>query len=120
MKRINFVLIIIAALTSALFDNVYAQREGEPCRPEGTTRGCNAQGKPGQQFCDGGTWTVCKANPPKPPPPVTGTATPKYYILTVVYAPPGTNGGSSSSSVSYGSGSSVGSTVSSTDSFTQG
>jgi hypothetical protein len=50
---------------------------------------------------------------------VTGTVTPKYYVLTVVYAPPGTNGGKSTSSVTYGSGSTEGSTVSSSDGFKQ-
>jgi hypothetical protein len=40
--------------------------------------------------------------------------------LTVVYAPPGTNGGRSSSSVNYGNTSTIGSTVSATDSFKQG
>jgi hypothetical protein len=51
---------------------------------------------------------------------VSGLVTPKYYVLTVVYAPPGTNGGHSTSSVSYGSGSTTGTTVSSSDSFKQG
>ena len=121
MKRISFVLILVAVMTSATLIDVQAQgKTFEPCRPEGAVRGCNAQGKPGHQTCDGGTWTVCRPSPPPPPKPVTGTATPKYYILTVVYAPPGTNGGSSSSSVSYGSESAAGSTVSSSDSFKQG
>jgi hypothetical protein len=121
MKRLSSILIIIvAALTSALFDNAYGQRT-EPCRPQGATRGCNANGRPGQQTCDGGVWTVCVANSnhPPPPPPVTGTLKPKFYVLTVVYAPPGTNGGNSASSVAYGDGSTAGSTVSSSDSFKQ-
>src|SRR5437016_5745561 len=90
---------------------------GGPCRPQGATRGCSAKGKPGQQVCDGGVWTVCVANPPAPPKPVTGNVTLKYYVLAVVYAPPGTNGGKSSSSVTYGSSSTLGSTVSSSDAF---
>ena len=96
-------------------------RTFEPCKPEGAKRGCNANGRPGHQTCDGGTWTVCVPNPtqPPPPPPVTGTLNPKFYVLTVIYAPPGTNGGNSASSVSYAEGSTAGSTVSSSDSFKQ-
>jgi hypothetical protein len=94
-------------------------RTFEPCKPEGSKRGCNAQGRPGQQTCDGGTWTLCVPSPPPPPPAVTGTLHPKFYVLTVVYAPPGTNGGNSASSVSYAEGSTAGSTVSVSDSFKQ-
>ncbi len=49
-----------------------------------------------------------------------GTVRPTYQILTLIYAPPGTNGGKSSSSVSYSSGSSMGSTVSTSNSFQDG
>lgn len=44
---------------------------------------------------------------------------PKYKILTVVYALPGTTGGFSESSVSYGSGSTFGTTASSSHGFKQ-
>lgn len=46
-----------------------------------------------------------------------GTATANYEILTVIYAPPGTNGGRATSSVSYGSGVTVGTTTSASNSF---
>ena len=97
-------LICAGLLVSDLRGQAYAQSHGgpEPCRPLGAKRGCSAQGKPGQQTCDGGVWSVCVPNPAGPPPPVVGTVIPKYYILTVVYAPPGTNGGRSSSSVMSG------------------
>jgi hypothetical protein len=48
---------------------------------------------------------------------ITGTVVPKYLVLTVIYAPPGTNGGHSTSSVSYGAGSSTGTTTSSSQTF---
>src|ERR1017187_5398539 len=46
-----------------------------------------------------------------------GAATAKYAILTVIYAPPGTNGGHATSSVSYGSGTTSGTTTSASQSF---
>jgi hypothetical protein len=116
---VGLVTLGFAVLINASFIPTARAQTNPPCRPQGATRGCSANGKPGQQLCDGGVWTFCKANPPPPPPPVSGTVTPKYYILTVIYAPPGTNGGKSSSSVSYGSGSSTGSTVSASNSFKQ-
>lgn len=48
---------------------------------------------------------------------INGTVVPKYLVLTVIYAPPGTNGGHSTSSVSYGTGSSTGTTTSSSQTF---
>lgn len=48
-----------------------------------------------------------------------GTGVAKYIVLTVLYAPPGTNGGHSSSSVTYGAGSSTGTTTSASQSFKQ-
>jgi len=42
---------------------------------------------------------------------------PKYQLVTVVYAPPGTDGGKSGSQVDYAKGSSLASTISTTDSF---
>jgi hypothetical protein len=50
----------------------------------------------------------------------TGQVYPEYHILTVLYAPPGTNGGKSSSQVSYGGGSTIGTTDSTSNSFKQG
>lgn len=58
-----------------------------------------------------------KPKPPKPPAPVHGTLAPRYLILTVVYAPPGTQGGHGPSSVSYGSGSTTGTTTTISNSF---
>jgi hypothetical protein len=48
-----------------------------------------------------------------------GTSIPKYLILTVIYAPPGTEG-HATSSVSYGSGSTTGTTTSVSQSFQNG
>jgi hypothetical protein len=45
------------------------------------------------------------------------TVRPKYQIVTVVYAPPGADGGKSGSQVDYAKGSSLASTISTTDSF---
>src|SRR5690348_12910648 len=98
-------VVIIASLS--IIVQAQPNSTGGPCRPEGATRGCSANGKPGQQSCDGAVWTVCRPSPPPPPPPVTGTVQPKYLVLTVIYAPPGTNGGKSSSSVTYGSSSTL-------------
>jgi Carboxypeptidase regulatory-like domain len=50
----------------------------------------------------------------------TGQVYPRYQILTVLYAPPGTNGGKSSSQVSYGGGSTTGTTDSTSDSYKTG
>lgn len=65
----------------------------------------------------------CPPHPPPPPPPPppssTGRMRPKYKVLTVVYAPPGTTGGSSLNSVSYGTGSTFGTTASSSFGFKQ-
>ena len=61
-----------------------------------------------------GVWTAVG-----PRPLIAGTVNPSYVVLTVVYAPPGTNGGKSSSTVSYGSGSTTGSTTSVSNSFKQ-
>jgi hypothetical protein len=123
--KLSLMLMLVAPLLLAGMSihptvTVTAQKPG-PCRPQGATQGCNANGRPGHQTCDGGVWGACIANPPHqpPPPPVTGTLNPKFYVLTVIYAPPGTNGGNSASSVSYAQGSTAGSTVSASDSFKQ-
>jgi Carboxypeptidase regulatory-like domain len=49
-----------------------------------------------------------------------GQVRPAYQLLTVMYAPPGTNGGKSTSQVSYGSGSTTGTTDSISNSFKGG
>jgi hypothetical protein len=46
-----------------------------------------------------------------------GSLSPKYMVLAVIYAPPGTDGGKSTSSVDYSSGSTLGTSVSTSDSF---
>lgn len=79
---------------------------------------CFLNGKEGVRTCQSNSQYGPCIVPPDPPPP-SCTAQPKYKVLTVVYAPPGRAGGGSTSSVSYGSGSSLGSTVSSSDGFKQ-
>jgi hypothetical protein len=85
---------------------------------DGAEASCVINGKAGTKECIMGRWGPCIANPVTEP-PVSGTLQPKYYILAVIYAPPGTQGGGSKSSVAYGSGSTIGSTVSSSNSFKQ-
>jgi hypothetical protein len=85
-----------------------------------THKACTLGGKPGIKECVKGHFTPCEVESEGEPPPLTGTVRPKFQVLTVIYAPPGTQGGSSSSSVSYGSGSSFGSKVSSTNAFKDG
>ncbi|HEU0120445.1 MAG TPA: hypothetical protein VFQ91_07970 [Bryobacteraceae bacterium] len=84
---------------------------------DGTTVSCKLNGKTGTKECINGRFTPCIV---EPDPPATGTAKPRYYVLTVIYSPPGTKGGGSDSSVSYGQGSSSGTTVSSSNSFKKG
>ena len=87
------------------------------CVP-GTIDACFLNGKQGTRTCmSNGFFGPCQI--PADPPPPSGTAQPKYKILTVIYAPPGTQGGGSTSSVAYGSGSTVGSTVSGSETFKQ-
>jgi hypothetical protein len=79
---------------------------------------CYVNGVQGTRTCgSNGMFGPCQV--PQPPPPPRYTVQPKYKVLTVVYAPPGTAGGGSTSSVSYASGSSSGSTVSTANSFKQ-
>jgi hypothetical protein len=49
--------------------------------------------------------------------PITGWVDPKYYVLTVVYSPPGTAGSGTTSSVTYSSGSTLGTETKSNKSF---
>jgi hypothetical protein len=85
--------------------------------PDGVTETCRVGSKIGTRTCVKGFFTACQV-PPDPVPPG-GFVAPKYYILSVIYAPPGTQNGSSSSSVTYGSGSTAGTTVGSSKSFKQ-
>src|SRR5438093_5602292 len=85
--------------------------------PEGAERPCVIAGKRGHQVCAGQGWSHCVPDE-EPPTPSTGKVHPRYYILMVIYAPPGAAAlGGASSSVSYGSGSTAGSTVSATSTF---
>jgi hypothetical protein len=92
--------------------------------PEGHERPCVIAGKPGHQVCAGQGWSPCVPDEPTTP-PVPGEVHPKYYVLMVIYAPPGVEGGGSTrggsnSSVTYGSESTAGSTVSTSSSFKRG
>jgi len=84
--------------------------------PDGAERPCTINGKHGRQVCAHSGWSPCVPDEP-PETAISGQVHPKYYVLTVVYAPPGTNGGLSSSSVTYGSGSTMGTTVAASNSF---
>jgi hypothetical protein len=87
------------------------------CTP-GTVATCFLNGKQGTRTCgSNGMFGPCIV--PSDPPPPSCIAQPKYKVLTVVYAPPGHSGGGSTSSVSYGSGSSLGTTCSSSNGFKQ-
>src|SRR5262252_1759471 len=83
-RLVTIVAMVVMIISFSLLSQAQRNSTGGPCRPLGATRGCSANGKPGQQICDGGVWTVCVANPKHndPPPPVSGVITPKYYILT--------------------------------------
>ena len=85
---------------------------------DGTTASCTLNGKKGERECVNGRFTPCLVEPDSGP-SGTGTVAPRFYILSVVYAPPGTKGGGSTSSVSYGSGSTTGTTVAGSNSFKQ-
>lgn len=94
-----------------------AERLPAGCQ-DGKTVPCTIGGKRGTRECVNGRFTPCFVEPDSPPTP-TGTVAPRYYILSVIYAPPGTKGGGSTSSVAYGSGSTTGTTVGSSNSFKQ-
>jgi hypothetical protein len=85
---------------------------------DGTVSNCTVNGKHGTRECVGGRFTPCLVEEGQPG-GQQGTLMPKYYVLTVAYAPPGTQGGHSSSSVTYGSGSTTGTTTSASQSFKQ-
>ncbi len=87
------------------------------CVP-GTVEVCFANGKQGTRTCRAnGFFGPCEV--PDDPPPPSGYGRPKYKVLTVVYAPPGKQGGGSTSAVSYGNGSTWGSTTTCEDGFKQ-
>ena len=87
------------------------------CVP-GTVEVCFANGKQGTRTCRAnGFFGPCEV--PDDPPPPSGYGRPKYKVLTVVYAPPGTQGGGSTSAVSYGNGSTWGSTTTCENGFKQ-
>lgn len=87
------------------------------CVP-GTVEVCFANGKQGTRTCRAnGFFGPCEV--PDDPPPPSGYGRPKYKVLTVVYAPPGKQGGGSTSSVSYGNGSTWGSTTTCKNGFKQ-
>lgn len=83
--------------------------------PEPPSLPCTINGKRGVKLCVNGKWKPCEYIEP----PQTGTVRPMYMIWSVVYALPGTEGSPNSNSVTYGSGSTFGSTVSSSKSFKQ-
>jgi hypothetical protein len=110
LRRMFLALLIL--LVSGLASPVLALCE------LGTTTPCFLNGHPGTKECMSNGWGPCITEA-EPVPTVSGTLRPKYYILAVIYAPPGTQGGKSSSSVSYGNGSTTGTTVSASSSFKQ-
>lgn len=84
------------------------------CQP-GDVQVCFVNGVQGTRTCQSnGMYGPCSVIPPPPP---SGTCRPKFMIMSVIYAPPGKTGGGSSSAVSYGSSSSLGSTVSTSQGF---
>lgn len=85
---------------------------------DGKISNCKKGDLPGKKECINGKWGPCEVEP-EAEDSANGTVQPRYKILTVIYAPPGTKGGGKSSSVTYGSGSTTGSTVSVTKSFKQ-
>ncbi len=78
--------------------------------PPGYTRECTC-GDDGDP-CGGGIHPMCWCDPPPPPPPVSGTIVPAFLITHVIYAPPGR-----SSKIAYSETSTVGTTVTNTQSF---
>jgi hypothetical protein len=111
MKIVSCLFVI--AVVGAAADRAYAF-----CVP-GTTQSCLLNGVPGTKTCQAnGIFGPCVVPPPPAPP--SGRVKPKYKVLTVIYSPPGKQGGGSASLVSYGSGSSSGTTTSATNGFKQG
>lgn len=89
------------------------------CTGKPTGACINRQGQHGSWECDDGG-PVCVPSQYNCPVPESGKIRPKYKILSVIYAPPGTKGGGSTNSVTYGSGSTLGSSTSVSHSFKEG
>ncbi|MDQ2855816.1 MAG: hypothetical protein M3R68_05770 [Acidobacteriota bacterium] len=54
-----------------LFALIFANAQvPQPCRVQDQVRGCSANGRPGQQRCDGREWGYCKPTGQPPPPPL--------------------------------------------------
>ena len=93
----------------------------------GDIRNCTLNGRQGVEECDPTThmMTPCQVQLPSCPSP-TGALFPKYYVLGLVYSPPGCTSTSSlkctsaASSVDYQSGSSMGTKVATSSSFSEG
>ncbi|HXI26668.1 MAG TPA: carboxypeptidase-like regulatory domain-containing protein [Pyrinomonadaceae bacterium] len=107
-------LVLTSGKTAPLGEST-SRIEIEPECQDGAVGICTLNGKLGKRRCVMGHWGECEL---KDSTTITqGVFRPKYYILSVIYAPPGTNGGNSQSSVTYGTESSMGTTVSATKSF---
>src|SRR5579871_1928342 len=85
---------------------------------DGPPFSCTINGKQGFRQCVGGHITPCIVEGGQSA-PGKATLAPRYFVLTVIYAPPGTQGGMSTSNVTYGSGSTTGTTTSATQAFKQ-
>lgn len=82
--------------------------------PQGATQTCTTdEGKEGRMECIGLRWGPCEQTEVDA---ITASMRVSYVIATVVYSPPGSKNGSPSS-VSYGTGSSAGSSVTTSSSF---
>lgn len=62
---------VIPAATLLLLAQIFAHAQvPQPCRVQDEVRGCSANGRPGQQTCDGHVWGYCKPTGQPPPPPL--------------------------------------------------
>jgi hypothetical protein len=96
------------------------------CTPDGwvffpLASGTSCQSPQGPGTCDGGELGPPGSNEPvrfgKCIPIVTGSLFPQYFVLHVIYAPPGTTGSGPKSSVTYSTGSTLGTETKTTSSF---
>jgi hypothetical protein len=116
---------LLLSVTTATSSPPAASARAVPARATGirctddAVRSCKFMGRNGTQTCIRGDWGPCVTDV-NPSSVVNGSVRLKYLILTVVYAPPGTTGGHSTSSVTYGSGSSMGTKMTASNSFKQG
>ncbi|HEX8503560.1 MAG TPA: carboxypeptidase-like regulatory domain-containing protein [Pyrinomonadaceae bacterium] len=123
-RRLLPTAVLLAACAAALLLTGAGRPADSPARafpgcPAGAEKSCTRNGKRGTQYCVGAQWGPCMVEDDPGPAPPTGTVRPKFYVLTVLYSPPGTSGGGSTSSVSYGNGSTTGTTVAAGSSFKQ-